>query len=93
MKRTSFEADQLPRTPYLVHYASGTIEDDNLQECVGPPQLPKCDGITWLRPFSRFRQEYWNTRAVSNGTYMVNVRASDIAGNVGSKTLTVTVKN
>jgi hypothetical protein len=93
MRRTSFEADQMPQTPYLVHYAPGTIEDDNMQECIGPPQLPKCDGITWLRPFSRFRQEFWNTRAVANGAYVVTVRASDIAGNSGSKSITVNVKN
>ncbi len=93
MNRTSFKADQLPQTPYLVHYAPGTVEDDNMQECVGPPQLPKCDGVTWLRPFSRFRQEFWNTRSVPNGTYDVTVRAFDIAGNSGSKTVTVTVKN
>ena len=93
LRRTSFEADQLPQTPYLVHYAPGTIEDDNMQECVGPPQLPKCDGTTWLRPLSRFHQEFWNTHAVPNGSYTLTVRASDIAGNIGSKTTTVTVKN
>ena len=38
MRRTSFQADQLPQTPYIVHYAPGTIEDDNMQECVGPPR-------------------------------------------------------
>jgi hypothetical protein len=37
MKGTSFQADQMPQTPYVVHYAPGTIEDDNMQECVGPP--------------------------------------------------------
>ncbi|HEY5386582.1 MAG TPA: hypothetical protein VIL79_01635 [Thermoleophilia bacterium] len=93
MSRTSFEADQMPQTPYLVHYAPGTVEDDNMAECVGPPQLPKCDGITRLRPFSRFREEFWNTRAVANGTYEVTVRAYDIAGNTGSRSITVTVKN
>jgi hypothetical protein len=93
LSRVSFQADQMPQTPYLVHYAPGTVEDDNMQECVGPPRLPKCDGVTWLRPFSRFHEEYWNTRRVANGSYAITVRASDIAGNTGSKTLTVTVKN
>jgi hypothetical protein len=41
MNRISFQADQLPRTRYIVHYAPGTIEDDNVAECVGPPAL-KC---------------------------------------------------
>lgn len=93
LRRTSFEADQMPQTPYLVHYAPGTVEDDNMQECVGPPQLPKCDGVTWLRPLSRFRQEFWDTRRVANGSYLVTVSAGDLLGNVGSATALVTVKN
>ena len=93
MSRISFQADQLPQTPYIVHYAPGTIEDDNFQECIGPPQLPKCIGTYWFRPFSRFHEEYWNTGAVPNGSYAVTVRAYDIKGNLGSNTTTVTVKN
>jgi hypothetical protein len=93
MNRTSFQADQLPQTPFIAHYAPGTIEDDNMQECVGPPALPKCAGTSWLRPFSRFQLEYWNTNTVPNGRYLVTVRANDLAGNTGTKTVTVTVKN
>ena len=62
LSRVSFRADQLPQTDYIVHYAPGTVEDDNMQECVGPPQKTRCAGTYWLRPFSRFREEYWNTR-------------------------------
>lgn len=93
MSRVSFQADQMPQTPYLVHYAPGTVEDDNMQECVGPPPLPKCDGTSWFRPFSRFREEFWNTRTVPNGTYRVSVQAYDIKGNSGSRSTVVTVKN
>ena len=93
LSRTSFRADQMPQTPYLVHYAPGTVEDDNMQECVGPPQLRVCDGTYWYRPLSRFHEEYWNTRAVPNGTYDVLVRAGDYAGNVGTGRLIVTVRN
>ena len=93
MNRTSFRADQLPQTPFIVHYAPGTIEDDNMQECVGPPAKTKCIGSYWLRPFSRFKQEYWNTKSVPNGTYTVTVRAYDLAGNIGSRSALVTVKN
>jgi hypothetical protein len=64
-----------------------------MQECVGPPQLSKCDGLAWLRPFSRFREEFWNTHAVPNGVYRVTVRAYDIAGNIGSRSAVVAVKN
>lgn len=93
MNRISFQADQLPQTPFIVHYAPGTIEDDNMQECVGPPAPPKCIGTYWFRPFSRFRQEYWNTRTAPNGQYTVTVRAYDLAGGVGSRSTTITVKN
>ena len=93
MRRTSFQADQLPQTPYIVHYAPGTIEDDNMQECVGPPQKPACAGTYWFRPFSRFRQEYWNTRATPNGRYDVTVRASDLDGNSTARTVRVVVRN
>ena len=93
LRRTSFQADQLPQTPYIVHYAPGTIEDENMRECVGPPAHARCSGTYWFRPFSRFRHEYWNTRTVPNGSYVVTVDAYDIAGNVGSRTVTVVVAN
>jgi len=93
MNRISFQADQLPQTPYIVHYAPGTIENDNMQECVGPPALTKCAGTYWFRPFSRFHEEYWNTRAVPNGPYWITVRAYDLAGDVGSRTVLVRVRN
>jgi hypothetical protein len=93
MNRTSFQADQLPQTPYIVHYAPGTIEDENMQECVGPPAHSHCAGAYWYRPFSRFGEEYWNTRAVTNGAYVVTVRANALDGLSGSRSATVTVKN
>ena len=93
ISRTSFQADQLPQTPYIVHYAPGTIEDDNMQECVGPPQKPTCAGTYWHRPFSHFNQEYWNTRTNPNGTYDVTVTAADLAGNTARRNATVTIRN
>ena len=93
LRRVSFQSDQLPQTPYLVHYAPGTVEDDNMLECVGPPQLARCAGVYWFRPFSRFHQEFWDTRRVANGRYRVAVFAFDLAGNVGSRSITVSVVN
>ena len=93
LRRTSFRGDQLPQTPYIVHYAPGTIEDDNMQECVGPPAKAHCAGIYWLRPLSQFRQQYWDTHTVVNGRYDVTVRARDLAGNVGARTVSVVVLN
>ncbi len=93
LDRVSFQADQLPQTPYIVHYAPGTIEDDNMAECVGPPALRKCAGTYWFRPFSRFHQEYWNTRAVPNGAYVVTVNGYDLAGDHAGKSVLVRVRN
>lgn len=93
LRRTSFQADQLPQTPYVVHYAPGTVEDENMKECVGPPQHSRCAGTYWFRPFSQFAHEYWNTRTVPNGSYAVEVGAFDLAGNRGSRSETVVVKN
>jgi hypothetical protein len=93
MDRISFQADQLPQTPYIVHYAPGTVEDDNMKECVGPPALAKCSGMYRFRPFSRFREEFWDTSAVPNGIYRVTIIAFDLRGNRGARGITVTVKN
>lgn len=93
LRHTSFQADQLPQTPYVVHYAPRTIEDENMKECVGPPQHPRCTGSYWFRPFSQFTHQYWDTRTVPNGSYSVAVIAYDLAGNNGSRTETIVVKN
>ena len=93
MRRTTFRVDQLPQTPYLVHYAPGTVEDASMSECVGPRHSAGCDGVTWFRPFSRFHLEYWDTWLVPNGPYRVTVYAGDIAGYVGSRSIVVVVKN
>jgi hypothetical protein len=57
------------------------------------PQKAQCKGTYWLRPFSRFHEEYWNTHTTPNGTYTITVTAQDITGNSSSRTVTVTVKN
>lgn len=93
LSRTEYQADQLLQTPYLDHYAPGTIEADNMQECVGPPPLSQCAGTYWLRPLSRLRQEFWDTRKVPNGSYAVTVTAWDVAGNANAMTTQVAVVN
>ena len=93
LRRTSFQSDQLPQTPYLVHYAPGTSQNSAMAECIGPPPASDCRGVYWFRPLSRFRQEFWDTRRVPNGSYTVVVRASDLSGNVGARRQTVVVAN
>ena len=93
LHRVAFLADQLPTTPYLVHYAPGSTQNASMSECLGPPSLADCDGIFWLRPFSLFRQEYWDTRASPNGAYRVIVRVTDAIGNRAYGSATVKVAN
>lgn len=93
LRWTTFRDDQLPQTPYLVHYAPGTVEDERLGDCIGPPPLARCDGVIWLRAFSRFHLAYWDTRKVPDGRYRVTVQVWDVAGNSDSRTTVVSVRN
>jgi hypothetical protein len=90
--RLSFESDQLPRTPYLVHYAPGTVENEPIAQCAAE-RSASCAGSYWFRPFSRFQRELWDTRSVRNGAYVVTVNAWDIEGNEGSSSVRVVVAN
>jgi hypothetical protein len=91
LRRVAFQSDQLPQTPYLVHYAPGTVEDGSLHDCRRSRR--HCSGRYWFRPFSRFRQEFWDTTTVANGVYVVTVSAWDIEGNKGSSSVVVSVAN
>jgi hypothetical protein len=93
MQRISFQSDMLPSTPYLVHYAPGTVQDASMAKCIlNPPGRP-CAGAFWFRPFSRVRHEFWDTRKVRNGTYDVSVVAWDLKGHTASLTVPVVVAN
>ena len=92
LNRVAFQSDQIPQTPYLVHYAPGTIENVPMAECVAQAATV-CTGELWFRPFSRFKQEFWDTRLVPNGRYEVVVRAWDVKGNMATRGVTVVVSN
>ncbi|MCW2976794.1 MAG: Por secretion system C-terminal sorting protein [Actinomycetia bacterium] len=93
MQRITFQSDEYPSTPYLVHYAPGTVQNGSMDECVHNPPTQPCAGTYWFRPFSRWRLEYWNTRTVRNGAYDVTVVAWDTKGNTGTLTVPVVVGN
>jgi hypothetical protein len=52
-----------------------------------------CTGELWFRPFSRFKQEFWDTRQVPDGRYEVVVRAWDVKGNTAERGVWVLVLN
>jgi hypothetical protein len=93
LNRVAFQSDQIPSTPYLVHYAPGTIENVPMSECVAAQAATVCTGELWFRPFSRFKQEFWDTREVPNGRYEVVVRAWDVRGNMSTRGVRVVVRN
>jgi hypothetical protein len=93
LRRVAFQSDQLPDTPFLVHYAPGTAQNLTIPQCRARPPGAHCAGTYWFRPFSRAHEELWNTSRVADGAYDVTVRAWDIAGNRGSATKRVVVAN
>jgi hypothetical protein len=92
MSRVAFQSDQIPRTPYLVHYAPGTVQNVPISQCVAEAATV-CTGDLWFRPFSRFKEEFWDTREVHNGRYEVVVRAWDLKGNMARRGVGVVVRN
>ena len=52
------------------------------------------DGVLLTELFSPPFHAVWNTQSVTNNTsHVIRVEASDVAGNVGSKSISVTVQN
>jgi hypothetical protein len=93
MQRITFQSDEYPSTPYLVHYAPGTVQNGSMDECIHNPPTQPCAGTYWFRPFSRWQLEYWDTSKVRNGAYDVTVVAWDLKGNTGTLTVPVVVGN
>lgn len=93
LRRLAFVSDQLPSTPYGVHYAPGTVENRTIPQCRAAPPSTTCAGTYWFRPLSSFHRELWDTESVSDGAYDVTVRAWDLKGNEGSRTIRVVVAN
>jgi len=93
LRRVEFQSDQLPDTPFLVHYAPSTVQNETIPQCRAGPPRADCAGTYWFRPFSRSREELWNTAKVRNGAYEITVRSWDIAGNSGAATRRVVVAN
>lgn len=93
LRRVSFQSDQLPDTPFLVHYAPGTAQNETIPRCRASPPRARCAGRYWFRPFSRSHAELWDTSKVRDGAYDVTVRAWDLAGNSAGRTVRVVVAN
>jgi len=63
-----------------------------ISQCVAEA-VTVCTGDLWFRPFSRFKEEFWDTREAHNGRYEVVVRAWDLKGNMAKRGVRVVVRN
>ena len=93
LRRISFQADYLPPVPWYVHFAPPTKPDLSVEECLLVPVTGPCAPPHWYRPLSRSRVEYWDTRRVPNGRYVVVVVAWDNRDDVGVRRTPVVVAN
>jgi hypothetical protein len=50
----------------------------------------RCDGVYWFRLFPL---RYWDTTRLPDGRYRLEVRAWDVAGNVGEAEALVRIAN
>ncbi len=92
LHRIAFQADQLPPTPFTLHYGPGTSQSLLIGECL-ETACRKSERASFVRPLSRYHRELWDTTRVSDGRYTVTVSAWDIRGNVSSSRLRVIVTN
>ena len=93
LRRVTFQADTFPTTPWQVHFAPGTEPDLSVIRCLRSPIDVPCVPQHWYRPLSRTKLEYWDTRKVPNGRYVVTVVAWDNRDNIGIRRVPVVVAN
>lgn len=93
LRRVAFQADTFLTAPWQVHFAPGTEPDLSVIRCLQSPIGVPCAAQHWYRPLSRTKLEYWDTRKVRNGRYVVTVVAWDNRDNIGIGRAPVVVAN
>jgi hypothetical protein len=88
-RRESFRAEQLLDLPAGRHFAPGTEQNLPAGGCMSRHATIRCDGIYWFRAFPR----YWDTTHLPDGRYEVSVRAWDVARNLATASVAVTIAN
>lgn len=95
----AYLSENLPSlaAPVLIdqHYAAGTVQALPAASCM--KLKPKsCQGTFWYHLFglpNNPASPYWDTRTVSDGNYLLTVKAADEAGNQATRTIALTVAN
>src|SRR6187551_3283230 len=88
-RREAFRAEQLLDLPADRHFAPGTEQNLPAQGCMLRHSSVRCDGIYWFRAFPR----YWDTTRLPDGRYEVRIRAWDVAGNLASASVAISIAN
>ena len=88
-RREAFRAEQVPDQPASLHFAPGTEQNLPAGGCVHRHEELTCHGVYWFRLFPKG----WDTTRHADGAYEVRVRAWDVAGNVASARVPVTIAN
>ena len=88
-RREAFRAEQLLDLPADRHFAPGTEQNLPAQGCMLRHSSVRCDGIYWFRAFPR----YWDTARLPDGRYQVSIRTWDVAGNLASASVPITIAN
>jgi hypothetical protein len=89
-RREVFRAEQLLDLPTGRHFAPGTEQNLPASGCMNVHRTLRCDGVYWFRLFPL---RYWDTTRLPDGRYRLRVRAWDVAGNVSSDEVVVTIAN
>lgn len=88
-RREAFRAEQVLDQPASRHFAPGTEQNLPASGCMRRHAELRCDGVYWFRLFPLG----WDTTQLPDGRYRVNVRAWDVAGNLASARVEVTLAN
>ena len=88
-RREAFRSEQVLDLAAGLHFAPGTEQNLPAGGCMSRHATMRCDGIYWFRAFPR----YWDTTRLSDGRYEVRVRAWDVAGNLATASVAVSIAN
>ena len=89
-RREVFRAEQMLGLSAGRHFAPGTEQNLPANGCMRFHTAARCDGIYWFRLFPL---RYWDTTRLADGRYRVVVRAWDVAGNLATAGVEVSIAN
>jgi len=89
-RREVFRAEKMLGLAAGRHFAPGTEQNLPANGCMRLHGSVRCDGVYWFRLFPL---RYWDTTKLGDGRYRLEVRAWDVAGNVGEAEAVVRIAN